>query len=297
MGWGEDVSDDNNPLIKFKMDGPRFKEAIPLREVIVALTEFQSIIDKSYLATVNRNRLTPQDKKNYAIVATDIGKGSLTADIQIFVATAVQTLPHVPFETYKNIWEIVKGSYDFLKALAVKRSSGVEPVINIAGSNNAPIIIGNNITISNTVFTAADRAESHFKKITSIINPGEIDYIQSFDGEGLGFKMTMEDKNLFHPKTRLDKEVFTVECDIYKYDKVSHIGRVRVFEGQALPAMDYQFRPILNSDGYLFIQAMGMQSVRLNVMREIEIHTTGVERISSLRVASIEGMSEPTLFM
>jgi len=277
----------NNDLIRFKIDGPRFKNGIPLREALSALSEFQTIIDKSYLATINSNKLYPSDRKNYAIIATDIGKGSLTAELQIVVAAAIQTLPNIPIETYKNVWEITKGAYDFLKEVALKRSSGVEPVITVSGNVNAPIIIGNNITISNTAFNAADRTEPNFKKMTSLINPGEIDYIESFDESGSGFQLTAVDKNLFNPKTRLDKEVFTIDCDIYKYDKESHVGKMRVFDGQSIPARDYQFKPILSRDGHLFIHAMAQQSVKLQVMKEIEVHTTGVERIFSLRVVSI----------
>lgn len=286
----------NITTVKFKMDGPKLQETIPLRELIIALTEFQNIIDKSYLCTINSRRLHNKDRKNYDIVATDFKKGSLSAEFQILTASIVQALPNVPFDTYKNVWEIAKGSYDLLKAIAEKRSSGVEPVINITGNVHAPIIIGNNINISETVFNAADRTERNFKKLTKIINPGEIDYIQSFDTGENGFKLTYKDKALFNPKTTLDKEVHSIECDIFKYDKESRIGRMRVFEGQSIPSREYQFQPILSRDGYLFIQAMAQESVRVNVMKEIEIHTTGVERISALRVVSVEGFSEPTLF-
>lgn len=283
--------------IKFKMDGPKLKESIPLREVIIALTEFQHIVDKSYLCATKSKRLYDRDRKNYDIIATDFRKGSLSAEFQILTASVVQALPNIPFDAYKNIWEIAKGSYDLLKAIAVKRSSGVEPVINITGNVNAPIIIGNNININETVFNAADRNEPHFKKMTAIIDPKQIDYIESFDGSGMGFKLTESDRNLFHPKTKLDREILPIECDIYKYDKDSRIGKLRVFEGQVIPARDYTFKPILADSGYRFIHAMTKMSIKLDIMREIEVHTTGLERVSALHVVNIhDEFSQPSLF-
>ncbi len=145
-------------------------------------------------------------------------------------------------------------------------------------------------------FNAADKSEPNFKKITSVIKPGEIDLISSFDSEGVGFKLTEEDKNLFNPKTKLDKEVFTIECDIYKYDKISRAGRMQVFERQSIPPREYPFKPVRSSDSFLFIQAMAKRSVKVNVMKEIEIHTTGVERIAALRVVSIDDFKIPGLF-
>lgn len=286
----------NTSLIQFKMDGPALVDAMPLREVIVALTEFQHIVDKSYLCCTGGKKLSYSDRKNYAIVATDFRKGSFSADMQLIVAAAAPLLPHVTVSNVKDIWEVVKGAYDLLKTIAEMRSSGVEPVITVDGDMNAPVIVGNNITISNTVFCAADRTEPNFKKITSIIDPRSVEFIESFDEERSGFRLTEEDKNLFHPKTRLEKDVFTIECDIFKFDKESRVGRLRVFEGQAIPAIEYKFKPILAEISYQFIQAMGRRSIKLNVMKEIEIHTTGIERISSLRVVSVDGFSEPGLF-
>jgi hypothetical protein len=282
--------------ITFTLDGPKLKEAVPLLDVLVSLQEFHYIIDKAYLSTTKSKRISSNDRKYYSIIATDFKKGSFITELQLFAVATVQTLPNIPGATYKDIWTVAKGSYDFLKALAEKRSGGVEPIINITGNVNAPIIIGNQITISETVFNSADRSEPNFKKITSVIKPGEIDLISSFDSDGVGFELTEKDKNLFNPKTTLDKEVFTIECDIYKYDKISRAGRMQVFERQSIPPREYPFKPVRSSDSYLFIQAMAKRSVKVNVMKEIEIHTTGVERIAALRVVSIDDFKMPGLF-
>lgn len=282
--------------ITFTIDGPKLKDSVPLLDVLTSLQEFHHIVDKAYLATTKNKRILSGDRSRYTILATDFKKGSFITELLLITAATVQTLPSIPGASYKDIWEIAKGSYDFLKTLAEKRSSGVEPVINIEGSVNAPIIIGNNITISETVFNAADRSEPNFKKITAVIKPGEIDRISSFNQEGFGFELTEKDKDLFNPRTKLDKEVINIECDINKYDKVSRTGRMLVFEGQPISPREYPFKPIKVSDSHLFIHAMAKRSVKVNVIKEIEVHTTGAERIAALRVVSIDEFKIPSLF-
>lgn len=281
--------------IEFRIDGPKLKETIPLLEVITALQEFHTIIDKSYLAKTGIYKITGKDRTNYSIVATNIRKGSFVADLQIAMFSAAQFLPNISGLSYKELWQISKNSYEFLKSLAKMRSSGIEPIINI-GNNNAPIIIGNNITISNTVFNAADRSEPHFKRLTSIIKPNEVNYISCFDSDQYGFKLTIEDKDLFNPRTRLDRELFTIVGNIFKFNKESKIGKLRVFDKQSIPGGEYNFKPIIAAESIKYILSMAKQSVTINVHRELEVHTTGVERIAFLHVVSIDGFEEPGLF-
>ena len=281
--------------VKFDIEGPALKNSVPLIEVITALHEFHFIVDKAWLAKSNMKRI-PKNRDNYGIVATDFRRASFHADLIINATAVAVSLPGISAVAYKDLWEVVKSSYDFLKVLFEKRRSGVEPVITVGGDVNAPIIVGNNITVNHTVMTAADSSERHFRRLTNLVNPKVIDSISSFDTNGVGFSLTKQDKELFNPKTRLDPDIITIQCNIYKFDKNSNYGKVTVFAGQAIPPCDYSFAAVRTSDSAQFIEAMLKSSVEIKAMREIEVHATGVERISALRVVTVCGLGQRGLF-
>ena len=49
--------------LQFKIDGPKFKDGVPLPVAISALNSFQSIVDKTYLVTVNKTRITVSERE------------------------------------------------------------------------------------------------------------------------------------------------------------------------------------------------------------------------------------------
>ena len=282
--------------VTFKMDGPLLKESIPVIEVITAIREFHFLIDKAYLTMKKLPRMSPKERQHYSIMATDFKKGSFEADLQIAViAAAAQLWPGVSSLSPKELWEIAKNSYDFLKILFTMRGTGVEPKVRVEGDNNhVTVIEDSTIVINQTVYDAADRSEPHLKKLTSIIEPGQIDRITSLDNQGKGIVLTEKENKLFNPKTKIDKETITLKCDIIRFDKIAKKGKLHVFEGQGIPTGEYTFKPISSREVIGFILSMAKKVVTITALKEIEIHTTGVERIAALHVASIE--EEPRLF-
>ncbi|MGD9687563.1 MAG: hypothetical protein AB7U43_11385 [Desulfobacter sp.] len=282
--------------LTFRMDGPRFNDGIPLFETLTAMHEFHNIIDKAWLAKTNCKRISYKDRRNYGMTASEFRRGSFEADIVLYAAATMNVLPNLSAETAGTIWDITTYSFNLLKEVFLKRSEGKEPKIIVGGDNLAPVVVGSNITVNNTILIAADQSEKSFKKLAKMVSPGAIDSISSLDAYGDGFCLSESDKHLFNPRTRIDNEVITIDCDIFKYDKNSNNGKLTVFEGQRIPAREYSFNPVRYSDSSQFIAAMGRSSVKVHVLREIEIHTTGAERISSLRIVSIDDFKHPGLF-
>ncbi|WP_243373805.1 hypothetical protein [Geotalea sp. SG265] len=270
--------------IEFKIAGPGFKKEMPLQDILAGLQEFQTILDKSYLAVTNGHRMFARDRFNLSLQVKDFRRGSFVADLQLLCLAVAQTLPNFPGIQIKDVWDVAKNSYDFLKLLATKRSEGVEPNITVNGDNLAPIIIGNNITISNVVFAAADRSEPNFKKLTSLIRKDHIDTISTLSADNYGIVVTESDKKLFNPKTIIDRKIFTIECNIIRYDKFSRRGKLFLYDGQEIPAREYQFKQVRSGDSSRLILAMAREKVVVEIHKEIEIHTSGVERISSLLI-------------
>lgn len=278
--------------VQFKIEGPVFKKGIPLLEVTSALQEFHFILDKSYLIKTGQFKMSSKERKTFTIVATDLRKGSFVADLQLLLFLSSPFLPTVYEFKAKELWEISKSAYDYLKALFTMRSSGVEPKIKVEGDNYAPVINnegGGTIIVNNIVYNAADKAEPHFKKLTSNIKEGKTDFISALDQDEKGFILTPKERDLFNPKTQMEKDVLTLEVDIFRYDKDSNTGKLRVNEGAAIPPGDYSFKPIKH-DPISFIFSMAKPPVVVNVLKEIEKHASGVTRISRLHIVSIENI-------
>lgn len=178
------------------------------------------------------------------------------------------------------------------------RSSGIEPKIRIEGANYAPVINNEDgtIIVNNIIFNAADKAESHFKRLTSTIKEGETDSISVLDENKEGFVLTSKERDLFNPLTQLEKDVITLEVNIFRYDKKASTGKLRVLEGQAIPHGEYSFKPIGKYDPIPYIIAMTKPTVVINALKEIEKHASGVTRISKLHVISIEKAGQRALF-
>lgn len=284
--------------IQFKIEGPAFKNGLPLLEITTALQELHYILDKSYLAKTGLFKMSQKERETFTIIATEIRQGSFIADLQLFLFLSGSFLPTIYGYKAEDLWEISKNVYNYLKALFSMRSSGLEPKIKIEGNNYAPIIDndGGTITVNNIVFNAADRAEPHFKKLTSIIKEGKTDSISAEDENKEGFILTSKERDLFNPSTQLEKEVINLEVNIFRYDKEANIGKLRVLEGQAIPNGEYSFKPIGNYDPIPFIISMTKSTITVNVLKEIEKHASGVTRISRLHIVSIEKMGQGELF-
>lgn len=284
--------------IQLKIEGPAFKEGVPLLEITTALQEFHYILDKSYLAQAKLPKMSHKEREIFKVIATEIRQGSFIADLQLVLFLSSPFLPTIYGYKAKDLWEIAKNVHNYLKTLFSMRSTGIEPKIKIEGDNYAPIIDneGGTITINNIVFNAADRAESHFKKLTSVIKEGKTDSISVVDEKNEGFILTPKERDLFNPSTQLEKEVITIQVDIFRYDKESSTGKLRVLEGQAIPPGEYSFQPIGKFDPIQYIISMTKPTVTVNVLKEIEKHASGVIRVSRLHIISIEKMGQGELF-
>lgn len=287
--------------VKFRIEGEAYKNAIPLHQTIIALQEFHSIIDCAYIALTGIKRLSQKHRANYGVVATEFRRGSFESDLSFYINQATHVtgtlFPLVAAVNSENVWATAKASIEFLLTVAGKRSEGIEPTIKIEGDNNAPILIinGNNISANDLVINAATKAEPHAKKLSDVVKPGEIDLISTIDSKGEGFTLTEKEKGFFNPSTMVDKEVLTMKVNVFRFDKESNTGRLRVFGGQDIPPGEYSFKSV-SKNITPFINAMRDNVISADILREIEVHPSGTERIASLHIISIGESRLKTLF-
>ena len=120
--------------IHFKMEGPVLENTIPLDIALIGLNNLQSILNKSYLAISENQRITKKARSEFTITFTEIHKGSIEADLNLIVAAAVavqQTMPFVATLTAKSIWELTQQAFTYLKFVLESVSKGRSPTYGL----------------------------------------------------------------------------------------------------------------------------------------------------------------------
>ena len=74
---------------------------------------------------------------------------------------------------------------------------------------------------------------------------------------------------------------------IFDFNTEKLSGKVRVGDGQPIPAQDYNFLLIGNQDFVPYIMAMTVPEVTLRCLQEIEQHPTGAKYIFRLQAVSL----------
>lgn len=281
----------DDKIVTFKIDGPVIKDPYPLHEVIAILDDFHSIVDQSYIVLSGKARLTRAERLNYRILASQPITGSYIQDLQILYDIAQPLLPLAPQLTSSDIWKSAKAAFDFLKAVISLRRNGKEPTVS--APNNEGIVVvsapgSQPITINQNIFKIADRSEDYYKRITGHIEKGRIEQISATDYKKEGISLTGEEKELFNPETKLEDNPIDIVGNIIDFNKEKFSGKIRIVEGQPIPARDYTFDLIKGQDPIAYILAMTKEFISMHCLLELAVHTTGARVIARLQSISIK---------
>lgn len=154
-------------IVHFKMEGPAFDEGIPIHLLVPALTDFQGLLDKTYLGLSDRKRFSKVDRLAFHLKTSGITKGSVESEVGIVMTTAQTLMPFYSQLGPKGIWEYAKQTYDFLKKVfkAVKEQQAT-PTYTFTGNDQSVL----NVHIGNTttnyygaVFNIGQQATPHYQ--------------------------------------------------------------------------------------------------------------------------------------
>lgn len=277
--------------IRFTIKGPAIHEPYPLKDLIVLLENFHSLIDQSYLALSGKKKMSRAERLNYQILASLPKQGSYEQELMI-AAGAVQTvLPLFMAMDPATIWKNAKAAFDFLKTLNSLRSQGKQPSLS-APDNQGTVLFNtgdnNPIVINQTIFQTAERSEPIYKEMSSHIEEGRIDGIFALDREQKGIALGMEEKALFIPETFIDEVPVDVLGEVYDFNKDSLSGRVHALPESDVPQRDYPFQVIGSQDTVPYIMAMTKPRILMRCLPEILIRATGSRVIMRLQSLSIQ---------
>jgi hypothetical protein len=276
--------------ITFRIDGPIIKDEYPLHEVIAILDSFHSILDQSYLVLASKNRMTRVERLNFRILSSRTQTGSLIQYLRLIYEVSEPLLPLFPQLTSPDIWKSAKAAFDFLKTVINLRRNGKK--YTVSAPNNEGIIVLNSqgsapVSITQNVFNIAERSLDGYKTITNQIEEGRIETISALDNKKEGIVLTNEERKLFNPEIKVEDNPVNVTGRIFDFNTEKLAGKLRVSDGQPVPARDYNFLLIGNQDFVPYIMAMTVPEVTLRCLPEIEQHPTGAKYIFRLQALSL----------
>jgi hypothetical protein len=260
-------------VIQFKMDGPIFKENMPLHTVITGLSEFQNIIDKTYIVLSGKTKVSSADRQIYQIVASEFRKGSFISDLQILIAGSSQILmPFMSDLSPKIIWQFTKDAFSLLKIVFESKKKGI-PTEIIAGDNNTINVHSGDIhtTFNGPVFNIAKLVVPHYQKMSDMLNEGEVESISAGEKdtpEKPAILLKTADKGLFKTKPDLREEPLIIDCEIFDFNKYSNIGKLHVYPEQPIPEGEYSFSMLGDQDNIPYIQSMLQTKVTIRCLKE-----------------------------
>ncbi|GIC70603.1 hypothetical protein [Fructobacillus tropaeoli] len=203
--------------------------------VISALNDAKSIVNKTYLALNNRERLTPNDKENLSVSIKGFKDGSLITDFQAFyTSVGIPVLAEV-VNNSNVLWNTIKGSYDVLKARKKASDEGKEvkqEITENTGTIVAPIISGDNNTVTIQIPQylegVPEQLQPTFDKMSKSINNDGVSSI-SISSDGVdNIELDAKDRDTFEDRTIELADEFKIEAKILNANYSSSKGTLLI---------------------------------------------------------------------
>jgi len=285
------LEEPNAPIsVHFKMDGPAFADGIPLHILTSGLSDFQALLDKTYLGLTQRKRLTRDDRARYYILSQNIRHGSAETDLGI-ILTGIQTaFPFFSELGPAGIWEYVKQTYSFLELVFSSMQAGNQPTYSWSGDNSQFQV--NTGTQTNTyfapVFNIGQMSVNNYQSLNKPIEDKTVDYVTFGDSSIGSIKLDASTAEIFSLPSQIETIPLRLKCEIFDFNKFDNTGKLYVYPGELAKEGDYRFKVIGNQDTVQFIEAMLRKQVYVNCLREIAPNPFSPEKVVRFQLISIE---------
>ncbi len=278
-------------LVSLRMEGPILEKNIPLDIAIDTFIAFQSIVDKSYLALSQSQRISKKTREEFRITFTKIEKGSLVVDLDIILAsvvTAQMIMPFITALTPKAIWDLTKNAFNYLQFVLESIHKGKLPTYN--QTRDGMLVVNNgygNITINQFTYNVGKESLSDYQKLAKLTNQG-VDRVRLTHKKETDFiEINKSNSSIFSPKTEIMPENIQFTCEIFDFNKHKMGGKISVPAGQVVPQGEYNFELIGDQDIAIYIESMLKTEVTLNCLQEISPNPFGTSNILKLQVVKI----------
>ncbi|SEU00861.1 hypothetical protein SAMN04487821_14613 [Enterococcus malodoratus] len=244
---------DKSGVVKLKihLEGKAFdpKEGYNLFYLSESLSNFQNLVEKTYLYTENKTQMSSVDRENLEVKLTNIEEGSFLSDA--FICIRDMTLPLVPLiaETKPEmIWELIKQSYSYIKTTLKARKKGEVTKVEMNDSTGSLQVVDNHgdIIINNinpaVIEVAAKTSPIYYRMAHLVTDDDRVEKITlgEDDSSDESISLGIKEKELFKRTTYLSDDVITISGVMTRANGDSLTGRLEVDEAENLEAGQYQ---------------------------------------------------------
>lgn len=273
----------------FKLDGPIFREGVPIHVAIKAWDNFQSIIDKTYLVASESHKIGAKEREKYYLRASSFEHSSFLTNFEIVLAGTQLVLPFLGTVGPQNLWNYTKETFNFLKLICTLHKEDPENIkIDNRDSQNPVVHIGDTEHhYHGPIIQIAEKSLPKYQDLAHILEPGKIENIKAGDKDEPEMVLSLEDRELFDFPTKMDKDPIEVKCEIFTFNKFGNVGKLRIFDGQSIPKGDYNFSISGDQDNVNYIYSMLKPLVTVQCLLEMSINPLRAELISHLHITGI----------
>ncbi len=278
-----------NEKIYFKMEGPAFKDNMPLHTVLAGLHELQNIVDRTYLVFSDRKRISSTDRENYRLVAHEFRQGSFWSEIEICCVVTQFMLPFACQLTPKTLWEYTKEAFDFLKLVLSFSKEGKTPSVEAGEHGTVNICYGGEQTFNFNapIINIGKQALPHYQHYTQLIEKEGVDEITIGRHDAPEISLGKNDSELFNQPSQLMSNTVTLRCEIFDFNKYKNTGKLAVSPGESIPEGQYGFTVVGSEDYVQFVESMLKTNVTVECIQETTRDALGEPVIAGLQVIRV----------
>lgn len=277
--------------LQFKIDGPILKEGIPIPVAISALSSFQSILDKTYLVTTQKSRITASDREKFFLRATEFRTGSLLTYFDIALQGVQLGLPLVSNLGPQNIWDLTKDSFTMLKTVCGAVKEGKQPTYEFNNHGDVYVHIGDqHHHYHGPVFQIAKLSLTSYQDLAHLLGTNKLTEIsagQRFN-DSRDIFLNGLDREAFDLPTKIQNETTELQCEVFDFNKYKNSGKLSVsVTGQEVPPGEYNFSIYGNQDNVEYIYSLLKPQVTLYCLVEELISPFGAIEVHKLHVTGV----------
>lgn len=220
-----------------------------LDSVVTSLTNFEKLVNKTYLHINDRDRFREGDSEKISIRLMEVREGSFLSELEITYESVI--LPVVPLvlNNREMIWGAIKNSYEFIKAKTLAKKEGKEVVVTQTANDNGININDNsgtvNIHVNRGIPALSEKLKPEFDSMTKNIDGRKVTGIEISEQRDGGSLQTLSldnnDKELFKISTSTDDNEIQIVGKIIGGNYVSQNGKIEVTDSNELPVGEYRF--------------------------------------------------------
>lgn len=236
-------------LITLKISGDELEKSsgYNLRYILDSLSSLEKMVDKTYLYTQNKSRMSDLDKDNISIRLMDVKEGSFVAEMAIQMKDFILPISPLLAENPMQIWDAIKNAYTYIKEFLKAKEEGKTVDIQMNNNQNGIHVVntGNGTVEINVHPAVAGLAENISPILYDISNKVDGENVSSIDfieNDEVSLSFGEEEKKLFKKRTFVDDDFVHLTGKITKPNFAGLTGKIEIYDNQeGVPGGVYTF--------------------------------------------------------